>query len=292
MHIATGRVYRGREVVQGPVAYCTFEGAFAFPDRIMAIAEGMALGGQDIPFYYSPERQQFTKVGRSGDVIKGIADTLETAPVLVVLDTLNRSIDGDENAGDDMTHYTKCAEDICDEFSCAVIIVHHCGIEAKRPRGHSSLTGTCDAQIKVSRHGKDHGRMVISSKVEVMKDGPEDQEEFSILQPISMQIDGVTVESCYIEGTPSPPAGDFNDPIMKQGFRKKAFSIVQQMLKESDGEAIDYTELRIRCEAAATGKRTSRNRVANRALAELLERGLIEMVDNTKVRLGEHSNVR
>jgi len=30
-------------------------------------------------------------------------------------------------------------------FGCAVIVVHHCGIDATRPRGHTSLAGAVDA---------------------------------------------------------------------------------------------------------------------------------------------------
>jgi hypothetical protein len=44
-----------------------------------------------------------------------------------------------------------------------VVIVHHCGIEGTRPRGHSSLTGAADAQLAVKRDAKRqsdrHGRM-------------------------------------------------------------------------------------------------------------------------------------
>ena len=43
-----------------------------------------------------------------------------------------------------MGAYRDAADRLREEFRCAVIIIHHCGIDATRPRGHSSLTGAVD----------------------------------------------------------------------------------------------------------------------------------------------------
>jgi hypothetical protein len=50
-----------------------------------------------------------------------------------------------------MTAYISTAETLRQAFHCAVIIIHHCGIDDKRPRGHTSLTGAVDGQIKVTK---------------------------------------------------------------------------------------------------------------------------------------------
>jgi hypothetical protein len=62
-----------------------------------------------------------------------------TKPVAVVLDTLNRSLVGSENRDVDMAAYIRAAESVRDKFGCVVIIVHHCGYNEERLRGHSSL---------------------------------------------------------------------------------------------------------------------------------------------------------
>ena len=72
---------------------------------------------------------------------------LEKAPALVVIDTLNGSIAGSENDDRDMAGFLEATSRIRDSFGCAVTVVHHCGHEATRPRGHSSLLGAADAQI-------------------------------------------------------------------------------------------------------------------------------------------------
>jgi hypothetical protein len=87
---------------------------------------------------------------------------------VVTLDTLNRSLVGSENKDEDMGAYIAAADRFREEFNCAVIIVHHCGHEATRPRGHTSLGGACDAQLAVKRSGN-----TSTLTVEWMKDGEE-----------------------------------------------------------------------------------------------------------------------
>ena len=77
-----------------------------------------------------------------------------------------------------MTAYIRAADAIREAFGCAVIIVHHCGIDGTRPRGHTSLTGAVDAQLAVKRDGAGN----IEVKVEWMKDGPEGDTIWSRLE--------------------------------------------------------------------------------------------------------------
>jgi hypothetical protein len=85
----------------------------------------------------------------------------------IVIDTPNRSLGSSESSDKDMIAYVKGADAIREAFQCAVIVIHHCGLDDKRPRGHTSLTGAADAQIAVRRDDSD----VIVATVEYMKDG-------------------------------------------------------------------------------------------------------------------------
>jgi len=105
-------------------------------------------------------------------------------PVAVTLDTLNRSIGGPEN-DEFMTAYVNAADAIRAAFDCAVIIVHHCGVEGTRPRGHSSLTGAVEAQLAVTRDAA--GNVV--DTVEYMKDGPEGATVVSHLEAVEVGND-------------------------------------------------------------------------------------------------------
>ena len=83
-----------------------------------------------------------------------------------------------------------------DTFKCAVIIVHHCGHEGSRPRGHSSLMGAIDAQIAVKRDAADN----IIATVELMKDGLQGDEFASRLEVVELGLDddGDKITSCVI----------------------------------------------------------------------------------------------
>jgi hypothetical protein len=167
MHIALGREYRGRRVRQGAVICCALEGVEAFRARVETFRQAkMAEGPSEAPFHLVAE--PLTLAVDCKDLIDSICATLgQTVPVAVVIDTLNRSIGGSESDDRDMAAYVQAADAIRDTFKCAVIIVQHCGIDATRPRGHTSLTGAADAQRAVKRDTADS--IVVS--IEYMKDG-------------------------------------------------------------------------------------------------------------------------
>ena len=72
-------------------------------------------------------------------------------PTVIVVDTLNRAIAGDENSSEDMAKFIKAADMLRVAFNNLVIVIHHCGVVGTRPRGHTSLSGADDAQIAVER---------------------------------------------------------------------------------------------------------------------------------------------
>jgi RecA-family ATPase len=79
----------------------------------------------------------------------------DVKPVIVVLDTLNKSLQGGENNVEDMTAYVRAAEVIRDAFDCAVLIVHHCGYDTTHMRGSTSLIGAVDFSLMITRTGHD-----------------------------------------------------------------------------------------------------------------------------------------
>jgi hypothetical protein len=103
---------------------------------------------------------------------------------------------GSESSDEDMTAYVKAGDALRIAFDCAMVIVHHCGHEGTRPRGHSSLMGAIDAQIAVNRDDADN----IIATVELMKDGPQGAEFASRLEVVEIGIDadGDKITSCVI----------------------------------------------------------------------------------------------
>jgi hypothetical protein len=184
LHVAMGWEYRDRYVRQGAVVYCAFEGAHGYKKRIEALRRHYAIeNGADVPLYVMPG--QANLIADHGTLISDIKAQLNgTAPITVVLDTLNKSLYGSENKDVDMGQYIRAAEAIRDAFGCVVIIVHHCGYDDTRPRGHSSLPGAVDAQLSVTRI-----EATVTVTVEMMRDGPEDTVVTSTAQSIEVGHD-------------------------------------------------------------------------------------------------------
>jgi hypothetical protein len=194
MHVALGWKFRDRRVQGGPVVYCAFEGAHGFGARAEAFRRKHP-PDKDVPFYLVPARMNMVR--DHPDLIAAIKKQLGyQVPVAVVLDTLNRSLSGSESNDEDMTAYIHAADAVREIFNCVVVIVHHCGINEKRPRGHTSLTGAVDAQLSVKRDSAG----TIEVMVEYMKDGPEGEKMFSRLESVDVGADdnGEPITSCVL----------------------------------------------------------------------------------------------
>jgi hypothetical protein len=204
MHVALGREYRGRRVQQGPVVYCAFEGQSGISARVEAFRKTFPIpAGVAVPFYLEPVTLDLIADGK--ELIATIKRHLDlTRPALVALDTLNRSLRGNENDSKDMSAYVRAADAIRAAFNCAVIIVHHCGITGDRPRGHTSLTGAVEAQLAVRRDKSE----TIIVEVECAKDGPQGDIVASRLEKVVVGIDsdGEEISSCVVRPEETPAA--------------------------------------------------------------------------------------
>ena len=179
MHIALGRDYRGHRVQQATVVYVALEGRHGFPARVEAFRRHHDV--DNAPFYLLTASLDL--VAKSGQLIAAIKAQLgENLPGALFLDTLNRSLVGSESKDE---RFLAAAESVALELSCAVIIVHHCGIDASRPRGHTSLSGAVESQLKVERANT--GEVIVT--VELAKDFAEGTEIVSRLEPVPLGTD-------------------------------------------------------------------------------------------------------
>ena len=281
-HIAAGWEYRGRRVKQCPVVYFALEGQEGFVARVEAFRRTHR--AKDIPFYLSSDRIVLPQDGEAV-VIAIRAQFPEVMPGVVVLDTLNRSIAGSENDPNDMGQYVRAADRIREAFNCVVIIIHHCGIEGARPRGHTSLTGAADAQIAIRRDTTDN----IVALVEFMKDGPQGDEIVSRLEQVAVGTDddGDAITSCVIHPAESSAA---KAKERVTGPAAIALRILQDSINDAgevppanshippNTRAIAEKTWRANCYARMTNDtttQTSRQKAFVRASNRLQERNLI-----------------
>jgi hypothetical protein len=193
MHITLGLPYRGRRVRQGTVVYLALEGGHGFRARIEAFRQRHRV--TEAPFFLITGIADL--VADHAGLVEDIRKELgSNNPALVVIDTLNRSLVGSENKPEDMAAYVRAADAIREAFNCAVAVIHHCGVDGTRPRGHTSLTGAADAQLATRRDAA--GNIVVT--VEAMKDGPEGEVIFSKLEVVEVGTDkdGEVITSCIV----------------------------------------------------------------------------------------------
>jgi hypothetical protein len=202
MHVCMGWTYHGdRKVTQGAVAYCLFEGMEGFRARVHAFRQEKLTEDADPPFYLMAEKVDL--IADHQQLIERFREQLgDTRPQLLILDTLNRSLNGSESSDEDMSAYVRAADAIKDAFQCLVCIVHHGPHDAQRPRGHGSLMGALDAQIQVSKTGDK-----CTAKVELAKDFPDgDQQSFELRQvQIGVDADNEALTSCVVEPIDDTP---------------------------------------------------------------------------------------
>jgi hypothetical protein len=209
LHVALGWDYRGRRVFRGPVVYSALEGAEGYGKRAGAFrahhrrgCDHLGDGALDPPFFLVPARMNFST--DHGALVAAITAQIGLQwPVAVVIDTLNRSLHGSESNDADMSAYVRAADAVREAFNCAVVIVHHCGVNETRPRGHTSLTGAVDAQLACHRDPTSDNIVI---EVEWMKDGPEGDKIVSRLQTVEIGKDdhGESITSCVVVSVDGP----------------------------------------------------------------------------------------
>lgn len=203
LHVALGWEYRDRRIMQGPVVYVALEGGAAMGARAEAFRRAKMANETDrTPFYLIIDRLDLSN---ECDILKNrISEQLDKKfPIAVVIDTLNRSLAGSESRDVDMTAYIQAADALREAFKCAVAIVHHCGIDTTRPRGHTSLAGAVDAQLAVKR---DNRTGFFTVTVERMKDGPEGDilANELLVTDAGIDVDGDTITSCVVVQAEAP----------------------------------------------------------------------------------------
>ena len=155
LSIATGNAeWFGHKVRQGSVVYLAGEGHHGLRGRIAAWKQHNK--ADSIPMWLS-------KTGTDLNTLEGLTkartaiQALPQPPALIVVDTLHRFLQGDENSAQDAKTMLDACGYLMDEFACSVVLVHHTGVsdEAQhRARGSSAWRGALDIELSV-KPGRD-----------------------------------------------------------------------------------------------------------------------------------------
>lgn len=182
MHIAAGMPdWNGHKVKEAGVLYLAGEGHNGLRARIAAWKR-----------HHGMDRLKMW-LSKSGcdlntpDGYKKVADGIRAMPEqprLIVVDTLHRFLDGDENSAQDAKGMVDACAGLMREFGCSVLLVHHTGASEEaqhRARGSTAWKAAMDIEISVIP--KNDSRMVTQKKV---KDGEEQEPIYFELQKVEL----------------------------------------------------------------------------------------------------------
>jgi len=266
LSVAAGISYHGRDVSGGTVIFVAGEGHSGFARRVAAWkkARGVSLDG--VPFFKSNTTVLLNDEDKGEPLLAELREIAEEAgtPKMIVLDTLDRTIMGDDSNGEDISLYLNVCDKLREEFNCTVMIVHHVGHQnTERARGSTRLRGRLDCEYRVESWG-DNKLVLTATK---MKDA-EEPEPMSFMK-VSYELetaDGGFTSSLALDYTPDKPQ-DKKDPeyikevIMDQIRTVSAFGeAARNDLKEAVALELDCSQ-----------------RTANRHIKKLIDKGVLAL---------------
>jgi AAA domain len=193
-HVAAGLPWRGMEVEQGVVIYIAAEAPESLKRRIWAWKQ-----------HHGVEHLPVLVVQSSVDLLNGDTDAVvelvekiardHVRVALVVIDTLARSMVGNENSPEDMGKYVASCGRIREAGGTHVVVIHHCGKDlARGARGHSSLRAATDVELEVTKSEDGSGNVAVTKARDELDKG-----RFGFrLEPVELGTNakGRTVTTC------------------------------------------------------------------------------------------------
>lgn len=148
--IVSGTSFFGRRVRQGPVLYIAGEGTAGLAQRQRAWREACGYPSLD-GMHWLPIGVDLLTAAKVTALVRIVE---EVRPVLIVIDTVARSMPGgDENSSADMGSLVAAADRLREASAACVNLVHHSPRDGSTPRGHSALEGAVDTALLVERNG-------------------------------------------------------------------------------------------------------------------------------------------
>ena len=152
LSVAAGGLWQGHPVAQGFPLYVCAEGSAGMGKRIKGWLQYRKLKASQVLGAWLTES---VPVYADSDGMARVIDRIEEAeivPDVIVIDTLARCFDGDENQQADMGRFVAGVDRLRKEFDATVVVVHHTRLDGDRERGNTAFRGAADAMLSLSHH--------------------------------------------------------------------------------------------------------------------------------------------
>ncbi len=172
LSIASGMPWQGHSVQKGYVVYISAEGGAGLGKRVGAWLTHKQILPADykhllLNFVVSairihPESEDLGEilaqtVNESGyqELLASVLDPDESSPPLfIIVDTLARCFEGDENQQEDMGAFIRGLDYLRESHTATVLVVHHTNKGQTDMRGSSAFEGACDTIISAMKEKK------------------------------------------------------------------------------------------------------------------------------------------
>ena len=195
--VASGGMWNGHQCEKGMVLYFVGEGYYGVVRRTHARHKHS--GSPDLSnLHFSRSIITFDAMGLNQVVaeIRELEAHTGQHVALIVIDTLARHLEGDENSTKDMSAFIRRLNGLCNEFPGSTsMVVHHSGKNAEKsddPRGAGALKAACEFVVQC-----DSGLLTYRK----VKDGELPEPDlFKLVQvEVGTDEDGEPITSCIVE---------------------------------------------------------------------------------------------
>jgi RecA-family ATPase len=233
-HVAAGLPWRGMEVEQGVVIYVAAEAPESLKRRVWAWKE-----------HHDVEHLPLLVVQSTVDLLNGDTDALvelvervtreHGRVALVVIDTLARSMNGNENSPEDMGKYVASCARIREAGDTLTMVVHHTGKDlARGARGHSSLRAATDVELEVTKAEDGSGNVTVTKARDELDKG-----RFGFrLEPVELGVNakGRTVTTCVAIEAEAVAKPENDAPLTPQ--QKRVLDCLHTTLLHGSGRVV------------------------------------------------------
>ena len=229
--MAHGLPWHGRETNAGAVLYIAGEGVAGLGKRVKAHKLHNEIEGNGslkvLPVAVDMMDQE------SVEKLLRTIDSLNAKFSCLVIDTVARSMTGEENSATDMSAFIRGCDAIKHHTGCGLLAIHHAGKDASRGinsmRGSSALAGAADTVLAVGK-----SETIVSLSMEKQKDAEVMEKMTFEMVPVALIEDSSVVLR----------------PIEAQGATKKQSLSPRQYHAM---QALQNTLIKVGSDAIATG---------------------------------------
>lgn len=151
LSIATDKItWNGHTAKTAPVVYLAGEGLAGISGRIAAWKNHHSINQTRLHIYDDPFQLDGDQA--SFDEFREELKEMPEPPALIVIDTVNRFMAGEENSARDTSSFIKKCQELIHEFKCSVLLVHHTGHDQDkkgRARGSSAWKAAMDVEFSL-----------------------------------------------------------------------------------------------------------------------------------------------